>query len=911
MSPSNLATAYFGRVESIANGRALGWAWLPRRPGYPPLIHALDRSRIVASAMVSPPSQPEQLFDGTAYRFDLNIGGVLAGRLPYLSFIIGETEQDVPLHLPPEQLALVKKERSRTITVEDLLGIRGRNVWIRGATYLDAVEAGLALEEIIDMLYRDYLGRPADPPGLEYYLRQLSSGESTYNQLRYVLVRSPEFEERALPAGVIPGSFFSEPLIYGPTLPLPGAKFITSTLKVSVRRFAPLWGDGFIRAAYAEICRAPIAEELRKPLVAMLDRQHLSKHEIIQTLVAIGNAISPVVELLEEEQLKSLPARRHHEIPLSVLLRDDIATDFVENAYAMICGQTLESSTRDRIVVQLQARAVTREEVLLGFVAEAHAKHGIPAVIAFDQSDPQRVIGEGGNDEVELDLDEAIVGYGWYRAEQTAADSFRWMPEAAGLIIPSLSQNGGDVVLRLAGYAFIDKAAVDGFACSINGVPIEGATIVEKDGRWSFTSSPIERRRLHRCYPYILSFRVSDEDIEQTVEDPRFLTVAIAQIRLGDEALRIETMRGAVGLRGNDAALASGNVAVLQTESTLGLEGAAARKQHAKAEGTIARQTPAETVGLERERLLGPESLPAAGVGALAPGDNLAARGENVPAQRKRPDAGAKEDAYQGQQAGDIAGLGRKALLGPESLPGAGPGAIASGDNSAARGENAPAQRKRSDAGADEEANQSREAGDTAGLGPKALLGPESISSARAGALSPGDNAAPRGENAPVQRRGPDPGANEGGHQRQETGDTAGLGRKALLGPESLPAAGAGALSPGDNATARGENAPAQRRGPDARAGEDAYQGQKAGDTAGFGRKTLLGPESLPGAGAGTLAPGDNAARKEDPPALRPDAGTKGGTLMPDNVNETPAKNEITAVEGVTNPDPASSGRTN
>ena len=547
---TQFASAVLGRVESFAGGRLAGWAWTPRRPGYPVLVHAFDASRVIASRLVVAPREPGRLLNGSAYRFELNLASLPEKRWPHLSCVVAEVDDQLPMDPGVESILKKKRPSSPTITVEDLLGPRVRKSWIWGGTYWDAVEAGVGVHEIIDVIYYDLLGRPADPHGLEYYARSIHSGAQSFDDIRRSLLDSKEFLTRTLPVGRMVGAAFSNRLIYGPTLPFPGEEKSDRRRKVSARSLLPLWGEGFLEAAYAAVCGARLPPELRRPMLAALDDPNCTKFDVVQQFLAIANAVSSVVAIEGEDALKGAPLKRFHLVPASNLPgsgAEDLR--FVEAAVAAICGEATPSATLEEALARLSRGDDTREDMLIAIVAEARRIAKIPAIIAYDQPLAGPGFDKARVDELDLALDDAIVGYGWYGSERTDGESFRWMPQAAGIVVPPLALEGDEVVLKLEGSNFLDQRAISSLTCTINGVLLTGEVKVQEARRWSFTSDPVERSRLDRCYPYIVELAVSDESVPQNPDDNRYLTVAISRISLREPTLQSPILDKAPSLR--------------------------------------------------------------------------------------------------------------------------------------------------------------------------------------------------------------------------------------------------------------------------------------------------------------------------------------------------------------------------
>jgi Domain of unknown function (DUF4214) len=514
-----------GRMLSLADNTATGWAWLPRRPGYRVVVHALDGLRLLRSAMASRPSDPALLLDRTAYRFKINISDIPLERQQAISLVIGESETILPSDAP----AAAQRQSRAAITVEDLLTIKSRNSWICGGTYLDAIDAGLTDEEIVELLYRDILGRSADNSGLESYIAGLRDGIITFDHVRENMLASSEYGNRTLRYGRLPGAIFSDRLVYIPYIIFDSAKTVRSLRTVDATKFIPLWGEEFVRVAYEEICRVPLADELRAAFQATLDGACASKCDILRRMADLANTLVPVVELVGTEQLRSAPARHYHELSLSALLRADNPADFVDRAHSAILGIAPRATYQAGLVQQLSDGSLSRGALLRAFVTEANNR-GIPAIVALDQPDAMDVLAPPTHNEIAIVLDEHIVGYGWHNAERVGTVAFRWMPRAAGLLVPNVT--GSDLCLVIDGSMYRGLEAIVAFSCTVNGVPIVGKINVTDDGRWNFTATALDRSIFERCYPTIIALQVSDPDVPQSPFDSRFLTLSVTTVTI-------------------------------------------------------------------------------------------------------------------------------------------------------------------------------------------------------------------------------------------------------------------------------------------------------------------------------------------------------------------------------------------
>ena len=524
-----IAGRYFGQLESRDGGHLIGWAWYPRRPGYPPLIHALDGARVVATALVVAPAHPTSILDGKAYRFDLDVSHLASEDCEHLVVVIAETDQELEASEGATNSFVAPAQFDR-VTIDDLMSIRSRKSWASGVTYHDALDAGVAISEILHLFYKDYLGREADSQGLNLYMAEMLSGRATFDSIRRSLVESAEYKNRLGTAGWAPGAAFSDAILYGPVHPLPGGKSARRLRRVSVKDLAPLWGESLLRAAFTKICRAPLANEVRDRLVAAFGDQIKSKRDLASAIAAIANATSDVVEIVDDESLGRWPISLENQIPLSELIAQRDDAKFVETAYAMICCRRPAAPTLEAEVIGLRDGARSRADVLSAFLAEAREVHKIPSGIILDDPAALGIFGGSTRDKLSVALDNRIVGAGWHHAEMTDAVHFRWMPRSASLAVPFVTSGGGDFILEVDGHDRIALPILESFVCHLNGAAIEGSITTLSGGKWSYVSKPFSGALLRKVFPSTLTFETTDAEAYQHKHDARHLTVAISNV---------------------------------------------------------------------------------------------------------------------------------------------------------------------------------------------------------------------------------------------------------------------------------------------------------------------------------------------------------------------------------------------
>ncbi len=242
-----------GTVTELTAQRAIGWATHPRLTDYGVLVNVVHRSLVIRSTLAD-----RRLFgaeetggpQGHGFVVDIARLGVTGAELGELRFVIGETDE--PLALPSDVAAPVKS----ILTVEDILALaHAPRGWVTGETYVDAGAAGLRTETIVDMLYRDYLGRPSDPNGLAHYVKSVNAGTTSYDDIRRSFVEVDEFRMRRKYIDNAPGSIFSQKIVIAAavddldaTMPPPA-----STPAVELHHLTALEGAAFVGEVYRQL----------------------------------------------------------------------------------------------------------------------------------------------------------------------------------------------------------------------------------------------------------------------------------------------------------------------------------------------------------------------------------------------------------------------------------------------------------------------------------------------------------------------------------------------------------------------------------------------------------------------------------------------------------------------------------
>ena len=216
-----------GAVTSLTCELAIGWASHPALDDYPVTLNVVLQSRVVRSVLVdgAPPGGGRSVAGPGWFELDLRPLRLTDATLGRLAFIVGETDERLPVP--------IRRPEEATLRVEDILSLNLSRAWVTGATYHDALRAGRSDADIIDLLYRDILGRSADPSGLANYLNDLDARSNGFDNIRSSLLRSDECQNRPRDVSEAPGAIFSLRLV-GDAGPGPG-DHVTHLLPVGTR----------------------------------------------------------------------------------------------------------------------------------------------------------------------------------------------------------------------------------------------------------------------------------------------------------------------------------------------------------------------------------------------------------------------------------------------------------------------------------------------------------------------------------------------------------------------------------------------------------------------------------------------------------------------------------------------------
>jgi hypothetical protein len=198
-----------GCIVSLTESKALGWAIHPYLADYPVLINVIHRAKVIRSVVADQPcaSGYVEVHNGKWFSIGLTEFKFETAQLRTLEFRIGETDESIDLVVPR---ARTNMGAGSVTTIENIIGSNAKRHWVSGATYVEAEQSGMDDAWIVDLLYRDILGRAADPPGLANYVFQRRQGILTFKDIRKSLVESDEYKRSTKAASQTPGAIFSQ-----------------------------------------------------------------------------------------------------------------------------------------------------------------------------------------------------------------------------------------------------------------------------------------------------------------------------------------------------------------------------------------------------------------------------------------------------------------------------------------------------------------------------------------------------------------------------------------------------------------------------------------------------------------------------------------------------------------------------
>jgi hypothetical protein len=237
-----------GQYSVIDQRRIVGWARHDRYASYHVLLHVVLRTVIIRSLIVNGPGDGTGAPGTAGHWFDIDLAelGVPVAQQPDLRLLIGETDESVAPFRRREPDAPL-------ISIEEILRAPFRRPWVVGGTYIDALRKGMSPATIVDLFYRDFLHRPADPDGLANYTSRILHEELTYDGLRQELLQSDEYRARRHFSYDAPGAIFSQKLVaMAKELP-PVEPEDAAGLQVPIDELLALDDADFVAAAYRRI----------------------------------------------------------------------------------------------------------------------------------------------------------------------------------------------------------------------------------------------------------------------------------------------------------------------------------------------------------------------------------------------------------------------------------------------------------------------------------------------------------------------------------------------------------------------------------------------------------------------------------------------------------------------------------
>ena len=270
-----------GAITRLDVAAAVGWARHEARADYPVTVSAILDDVVVASAIAQKLQAECGRDDGVPhpdakrriwFALEFDAQAMDQDVLGKLRFIIGETDEKL---LPPKG-APARTSADALLTLEEILAVNTPRPWVTGATHHEAEAAGLSIEDIIDLLYRDILGRHADPPGLLNYVQRLKTESRTFDDVRHSLLESDEYRRRRINAADAPGAIFSQRLVlHSGRAAATAAAARPSAPRTEARRIRlrPMLGlatEAFISRLYLEVIQKPIDATTLRSYVAQV-----------------------------------------------------------------------------------------------------------------------------------------------------------------------------------------------------------------------------------------------------------------------------------------------------------------------------------------------------------------------------------------------------------------------------------------------------------------------------------------------------------------------------------------------------------------------------------------------------------------------------------------------------------------
>ena len=180
-----------GRIITIGADVCRGWAKIELLPRYNVTVHLVLDGMVAASTIADRVAGEDDVAEQTGdCWFELKVPVEASSRRHDYRVLVGESG---------EYLTSAYRHNFSTKTSASAQ---------RPVTYRDALDLGLSASDVFELLYLDILRRPADKAGLADRLRDLSSGEGSFESCRRSLLESAEYSKLSLRVRDAPGGTF-------------------------------------------------------------------------------------------------------------------------------------------------------------------------------------------------------------------------------------------------------------------------------------------------------------------------------------------------------------------------------------------------------------------------------------------------------------------------------------------------------------------------------------------------------------------------------------------------------------------------------------------------------------------------------------------------------------------------------
>ena len=187
-----------GKVVSLGPDICRGWARIAALPRYAVTVHLVLHERIRASGIAdrSPRETDDPSASGNCW-FEIDVPTKVALELAECRVLVGET-------------GTYLQDRHRDSCAEAASPASTQ----RAVSFRDALDRGLSVSDVIELLYLDILRRPADKIGLRFHLDELEGGRGSLESFRHGLLDSDEYRRLTLRVREAPGGTFARGIAY-------------------------------------------------------------------------------------------------------------------------------------------------------------------------------------------------------------------------------------------------------------------------------------------------------------------------------------------------------------------------------------------------------------------------------------------------------------------------------------------------------------------------------------------------------------------------------------------------------------------------------------------------------------------------------------------------------------------------